>query len=400
VRIKVAQVISRLNVGGPAVHVIHLAERMDRRRFDLRVIAGREREGEGSLIELAKSRGVMPIAAPDIVAEASLKPRDLRAIAALAKRFRAERPDVVHTHTAKAGFVGRLAARLARVPVVLHTFHGHILEGYYSAPVTGILRGMESALARISTRLIAVSESVRADLVRLGVAPVSRIDVVPLALDLDRFQDAGATGGFRRELGLHDGEVLFGIVGRIFPIKNHRLFLQAGAEVLRADARARLAIVGDGVLRNTMEQLASELGIRDRVFFVGWRTDLPVIYRDLDALVISSDNEGAPVAALEAMACGCPVVATHVGGVPDIVSPGQTGLLVPPRNAAALASAMRTLAEDSEIRRSLGRSAQARVRERFDTRARVAQMEQLYEELLSRARPPAHSTASSLSSVG
>jgi glycosyltransferase involved in cell wall biosynthesis len=324
-----------------------------------------------------------------MVAEASLKPRDVKAMLDLYRLMRRERPHVVHTHTAKAGFLGRLAARLAGVPVVVHSFHGHILHGYYGPAKSWLLRRMEQALACASDRLIAVSEQVKRDLVAYGVAPPEKITVIPLGFDLDPFLQARAhRHEFRRELGLDGDVLLVGIVGRIFPIKNHRLFLDAAARVAAREPAARFVIVGDGVLRPEMERHARELGIADRVSFTGWRRDLPRIYADLDVLVVSSDNEGTPVSAIEAMATGCPVVGTRVGGLPDLIAEGETGYLVPPKDPEALAAGILRLLQNPPDARRIAARAQQSVRTRFSVERLVADMEMLYSELLSKAGLP------------
>jgi glycosyltransferase involved in cell wall biosynthesis len=386
-KIKVLRVIARLNIGGPAIHVVLLSAGLNRDRFESMLVSGRENPGEGSMLDYAQSHGVQPVLIPEIIGEFSLGPRELQALVRLYRLMRQERPQVVHTHTAKAGFVGRLAARLARVPVVVHTFHGHVLQGYYSPRKTQLLRRMERGLAGLTDGIIAVSEQVKRDLVTYGVAAADRIRVISLGLELEPFlHKSRSPGGFRRELRLHGGERLVGIVGRMFPIKNHRLFLEAAALVAREDPAARFVLVGDGTLRPVLERQAQESGIADRVIFIGWRRDLPEIYADLDVLAVTSNNEGTPVSAIEAMAAGCPVVATHVGGLPDLISEGETGYLVPPGNAGAVATAVLRVLRQPEMARGVGEAARKAALERFSAQRLITDMEQLYLELLGRKR--------------
>jgi glycosyltransferase involved in cell wall biosynthesis len=205
-----------------------------------------------------------------------------------------------------------------------------------------------------------------------------------LGFDLDPFLNAHAhQSEFRRELGFADHHKLIGIVGRIFPIKNHTLFLDAAAWIAARDSAARFVIVGDGVLRRSLENQARELGIGDQVLFTGWRSDLPRICADLNVLVVSSDNEGTPVSAIEAMAAGCPVVATRVGGLPDLIEDQKTGRLVPSRDADALASAVLDLLQSPHTARELGRNAQEFVRQRFTVRRLLGDMDHLYSQLLA-----------------
>ncbi|MDI6773072.1 MAG: glycosyltransferase [bacterium] len=381
--IRVVRIIARLNIGGPALHVIHLQTGLDPARFRQVLITGSENPGEGSLVGLARARGVDLTEIPTMVADASLRGRDLRALAAIVRVLRRIRPHIVHTHTAKAGFLGRVAARLAGVPVVVHTFHGHILSHYYGPLQTRGLRLMERGLARLTDRIIAVSDQVRRDLLDFGVGRPEQIAVIPLGLDLGPFLVCEAhRGGFRAEIGARPGERLVGIVGRLFPVKNHRLFLEAAALLAREMPAVRFAVVGDGVLRGDLERLAASLGISDRMVFTGWRYDLPRVYADLDALAVSSNNEGTPVAAIEAMVAGVPVVATRVGGVPDLIADGETGLIVPPNDAEALAAALHRVLTNAALAESLAAGARAFVVSRFTVQRLIADTEALYLDLL------------------
>jgi len=383
--IRIVRVISRLNVGGPSLHVTALTAGLDPARFKSTLVTGTENPGEGSMLDLAEDCGIKPVVIPEMVGEAQLKGRDAKAIVKLYGLLRAQRPHIVHTHTAKAGFLGRIAARLAGVPIVVHTYHGHVLHGYYGRTKTQLLRRMEQALARVTDRIVAVSEQVKRDLVTYRVATPEKIKVIPLGLDLAPYaESARLRGQFRGELELNDSTPLVGIVGRIFPIKNHRLFLDAAARIAAAEPRARFIVVGDGVLRKAMEQHAHALGIRYSVLFAGWRRDLPRIYADLDVLVVSSNNEGTPVSAIEAMAASRPVVATRVGGLPDLISDGKTGVLVAPRDPTALADAVLELLRDEPYARALGQMASTDVVERFATARLLRDVQALYMGLLNR----------------
>ena len=385
--VKVLRVIARLNVGGPAVHVINLTRGLDATRFHTTLVTGTENPGEGSMLDLALEQGVRPVVIPEIVGQATLKPRDLKALIALYRLMRRERPQIVHTHAAKPGVLGRVAARLAGVPVVVHTFHGHILHGYHGPLMSWLLRRMERMLAHLSDRIIAVSEQVKQDLVRYGVAPPEKICVIPLGLELDPFLESDVhPGALRRELGIASDAPLVGIVGRVFPIKNHRLFLEAAALVAAKEPRARFVVVGDGTLRPDMEVLAGQLGIGERTIFTGWRRDLPRVYADLDVLVVSSDNEGTPVSAIEAMASGCPVVATRVGGLPDLIEDGEVGHLVAARDAEAMAGAILGLLRDGDRARRMGQRARGLVQGRYRAERLCRDIEGLYTELLAQRR--------------
>ena len=382
-RIKILRIIGRLNVGGPALHVVNLAAGLNPSRYEQLLVVGTENAAEGSMLDYALSRGVKPHVIPEIVTAFSVTLRDVRALAKLFLLMRRERPHIVHTHTAKAGLLGRLAARLAGVPVIVHTFHGHVLHGYYGPAKNRLLRWMERSLARCTDQLVTVSEEVKKDLVAYGVAAPEKIAVIPLGFDLEPFLGPSTRRGeFRNELGLGREVKLVGIVGRLFPIKNHRLFLDAAAKTAAANPAVRFVIVGDGALRPALERQAKELLMADRVLFTGWRRDLPGIYADLDVLAVSSDNEGTPVSAIEAMAAGCPVVATRVGGLPDLIEDNKPGRLVPPGDAAALATAILELLDDPAMARELGRTATDTVRQRFTVKRLIGDMDRFYRRLL------------------
>jgi glycosyltransferase involved in cell wall biosynthesis len=383
-KIRIVRVIARMNIGGPAIHVTLLNSRLDPNRFESTLVTGLENAGEGSLLEWAVTQGVQPLVIPEIVGEATFGPRDVAALRKMYAIIRRANPHIVHTHTAKAGFVGRLAAKMAGAPMIVHTFHGHVLRGYYSPVKTALLNQMEKMLARLTDRIVAVSEAVRRDLIELRVAPAEKVVTVPLGLDLDEFANADRLrGSFRAEHKIARDRKLIGIVGRLALIKNHRLFLEMARQLLTIVPESRFVIVGDGLLRRGLETYAEQLGIREQVIFVGWRRDLASIYADLDILVVSSNNEGTPVSAIEAMASGCPVVATRVGGMPDVVKDGETGFLAPPNDALTLARSAAELLRDSPKRNRMGQAARAVALEHFSVQRLVADTERLYDELLT-----------------
>jgi len=382
-RTKIVRIIARLNIGGPALHVVNLNKGLSSDRFESLLVTGSPNPGEGSMLDYAQENDVHPLEISQMVGEASLRPRDFKALLKLYRILRVERPQIVHTHTAKAGFLGRLAAQMAGVPVIIHTYHGHVLNGYYGPATSWLLKMMERGLARITDRLVAVSELVKEDLIAYRIAPAEKISVIPLGFDLEPFFNCRSLRGqFRSELGLGPDIRLVGILGRIAPIKNHRLFLESAARIVEQDSTVRFVIVGDGILKSEMEGYAQDLHISEQVIFTGWRRDLPRIYADLDVLVVSSNNEGTPVSAIEAMASGCPVVATRVGGLPDIIKEGETGYLVSARQPQPLAGAIVRVIENAQAAEQMGRSGRLSVKEKFSLDRLVSDTEALYEKLL------------------
>jgi glycosyltransferase involved in cell wall biosynthesis len=259
-----------------------------------------------------------------------------------------------------------------------------VLHGYYGSLKNALLRRVEQSLASFTDRVVTVSEQVKNELIGYGIAKAEKIKVVPLGFDLEPFLDSHThRGEFRREMGLSDEIKLVGIVGRIFPIKNHALFLESAAQISALEPAARFVIVGDGVLRPALEQQARRLGIADQVLFTGWRRDLARIYADLDLLVVSSDNEGTPVSAIEAMASSCPVVGTRVGGLPDLIEDHKSGRLVPPRAPEELTDAVFSLLQDPQMARQFGKNACDSVRHRFTVQRLLRDMDDLYTQLLA-----------------
>ena len=381
--VRVLRLFSRLNVGGPSVHVILLTAGLEDRGYETRLVIGQESPREGNLFELAARKGVTCLAMPGLGRE--VRPwRDLRALVGLYRMMRRFRPHIVHTHTAKAGLLGRVAARAAGVPVVVHTFHGHVLRGYFGAVTTAFYRAVERRLGACSDVLVAVSDAVKRDLVALGVAPEAKIRVIPLGLDLEPLASALPRGSLRSEAGVPDSAPLVGIVGRLAPIKDVGTFLRAAAAVRTAVPGARFAVVGDGEERSRLEVERARLGLVDCVFFHGWRRDMAEVYGDLDVVVNCSRNEGTPVALIEALAACRPVVATRVGGTPDLLGDGRRGLLVPPGDADALAAGVVDALRGSDASRARAREAQAYVLAHHSARRLFDEVDALYRELLSR----------------
>lgn len=383
-RVRVLRVISRLNVGGPAIHATLLSARLDAARYESLLATGREDRSEGNYLALAgqtlDSLVLVPALRREIRWAGELEA--LKQLVALVRRFR---PDIVHTHTAKAGTLGRLAARWCGVPTIVHTYHGHVLRGYFGPAKTRMYVAIERWLARRTTRLLAVSERIKEEILDLGIGRPERFDVVPLGLDLAPFLDAEAwRGELRHELGYAERDVLVGIVARLVPIKAHEIFLRAAVALSRRVPGSRFVIVGDGERRADLETLAQRLGLGDRVRFLGWRPDLPRVYVDLDVVVLASRNEGSPVSLIEAMAAARPVVATRVGGVPDIVEHGREGLLVPSDDAEALARAIEAVVTAADRGRKMGEAGRTRVYPAFTAQRLVADIDRLYTGLLAR----------------
>jgi glycosyltransferase involved in cell wall biosynthesis len=381
---KIVRVIARLNVGGPAKHVAWLTAGLQDGEWQSLLVAGSVPPGEEDMSYFAAALGVRPLLLKEMSREISFK--DVLTIWRLYRLFKREQPDVVHTHTAKAGTVGRSAGLLYRwfTPATLigrprrchfvHTYHGHIFHGYYGQYKTRVFLLIEKLLARLVTsRIIVVSEQQRKEIHEtFGVGRAEQFRVIPLGLDLNSFaKPEKRRQAFRDELGVRNSEILIGIVGRLTEIKNHKLFLQAISQFKSAhrseDAPVKFVVIGDGNLRGALEKSTVTLGLNDDVIFAGSRRDPENFYAGLDAVALTSKNEGTPLTLIEAMANGLPVISTAVGGVVDLLgeSDGEAGpasqyqvcrrgIIVRPHDAVAFAAGFERLVTDGNLRRELG----------------------------------------------
>ena len=389
-RTKILRVIARLNMGGPALHVAYLTAGLRERGYDTTLVAGSLARGEDSMAFVADARDVDIVRIDELGREISPL-RDLMATIKLARLIRRERPDILHTHTAKAGTVGRAAALLAgrkAPPIVVHTFHGHVLRGYFGPLSSWFFRLLERWLAKSTTALIAVSPQVRDDLVALGVAPAERFVVIRLGIEL-RERVAGEQNGrvdSRRYLGIEADRFAVGWIGRMTAVKRTDDVLVAFKRLRDEGVDAVLCMVGDGPDRAQLEQRAHDLGIVRETLFVGYQEDVAPFYAAFDALVLPSSNEGTPVSAIEALAAGRPVVATRVGGVPDVVVEGEDGFLVEPGATDDLADRLVRLARDPELRERMGQAGRERVLPRYAVDRLVDDVDRLYRSLLSAER--------------
>jgi len=371
-----------MNVGGPALHVMNVMGALAA-RWPTLLVTGSVAGDEADMLDEARQRGLPVFQIPELGRRVSPW-QDGVALARLVSLLRQVRPDIVCTHTAKAGTLGRLAARMAlgRQVRTVHTFHGHVFHGYFGAFLTaGVIR-TERALARRTDRILAISPAQRDDLVDVyRVAHDRQVRVVPLGLDLQRFLevDREHACALRADLSPDDAPVLT-CVGRLAPIKNHRLLLDAAGLLAARGLRFRLVLVGGGSEEAALRAQAAALGIADRVRFLGWRRDVAEIYAASDVVVLSSHNEGTPVSLIEALAAGVRVVATDVGGVRDVLDEGRLGTLVAPGRPDLLADSLQAASEsrgsraESDVRR-------LEIRRRYDVGRLADDLDDVYCEI-------------------
>jgi glycosyltransferase involved in cell wall biosynthesis len=395
---RVLRILNRLAVGGPVLNATYLTRFMAP-EFETLLVVGEKEDHEKSAEYLAKQLGINYVTIPRM--GRSIQPAgDYLAYLKLKKLIASFRPDVVHTHAAKPGALGRLAASSAGVPAILHTFHGHVFHSYFNAAKSRFFINTERYLGRKSDAIIAISEQQKQELAyEFRIAPPEKFRVVPLGFDLDRFRQDQTEKRkmFRTEFQVQDEEIAIGIIGRLVPIKNHYLFLKAIKHVIDNSSRKiRAFIIGDGETRQDLENVAQQAGMafsterstehHHPLVFTSWRSDVDVINAGLDIVCLTSFNEGTPVSLIEAQAAGKPIVSTRVGGIADIVVEGETALLADVQETDKFCAHLLNLVEDDGLRNKLGMNSSGHVLERFSYQRLVGDMSQLYYELLDKKK--------------
>lgn len=386
---RILRVITRLNIGGPSIQALALTSRLAAMGATTTLIHGRLGEGEGDMRYLAAPDASLQFMPTLQRAIAPLD--DLRTLRALYSAMHSFKPTLVHTHMAKAGLLGRLAAfayNLTRGQAprahVVHTYHGHVLEGYFSHIVTSVFIGLERVMARFSDAIVAISPAIRADLLNTyRIGRPSQYHIVPLGFDLAAFAAINTSdrNRARAELNIASDAPVLATVGRLTAIKNYGLLLDAAQIVAGRHPKLVVLLAGDGELRADLEAQAARLGIAANVRFLGWRRDLPAIYAATDVFALTSRNEGTPVALIEAMATGVPGVSTDVGGVGDVIASPAMGLKVPLDDPGALAAAIDRLLSAPDSRRRMGDLARAHVLARYDITRLINDIDTLYRKL-------------------
>lgn len=389
-KIKIVRIISRLNVGGPAIHTILLSHGLNADGYKDVLVCGQASKSEGDMMYFAKAMNIEPVCIPELGREISIG-RDIVAFFKIYSMLRRERPDIVHTHTAKAGALGRLAALFAGVPIKVHTFHGHIFDGYFSPFKAKVFLLLEKFLAFFTDRIIIVSKHVKDEIVKeLKITTEEKCAVIPLGLELGKFISCDKLKNtFRKQINVGADTLLVGIVGRLVPIKNHKMFLSAAIKVREAlrGKNIKFVIVGDGELKDDLKRYAFDIGVSADVIFTGWIENLAPVYADLDIVVLTSLNEGTPVSLIEAMAAGLPAVATDVGGVKDIIEDGANGFLVDKNDISGLCDKILSLIFDKDARKNMGSAGRDFVRQRFSKERLIRDIERFYEDIVATKKP-------------
>ena len=388
---KVIHVITRLDYGGSAQNTMLTALGHDRAQFELLVVAGYPGRWDAQGGQVATEENcrrlekadVRWMLLPSLTREVHLL-KDMQALWQLTRLFWQERPALVHTHTSKAGVLGRVAAWIAKVPVIVHTPHGHVFYGHFGPFRSWLFLQVERGLSVLTDRLIALTEAERQEHLDREVGKLDRFAVVPSGIDRERFRRARAQGKQQPDwFGCPAGSQIVGSVGWLTDIKGHQYLIEAVSKLKQDFPSLHLVIVGSGDRHDALLQQAELAGLGDAVHFLGHRDDVESCLAGMDLFVLPSLNEGMGRALVEAMAAGLPVIASRVGGIPAVISHEQTGLLVPPGNAGALADAIRRLLDRPDWAKQLGLAAGRSVDSRYGSVSMVCAIESIFAEALS-----------------
>ena len=397
---RILRIHNRLIIGGPTLNVLNLTKYLQP-DFETLLVVGEKEHHEQDAGEMAKKMGIEPLVVPEM--GRSIHPlKDYSTYTRLKKIIKDFKPDIVHTHAAKPGAVGRFAAATSKVPVIVHTYHGHVFHSYFGKAKTQVFLNIERAMGRRSDALIAISPQQKRELTQdFRIAKPFKFNIVPLGFELDRFCEDGQEKRqrFRSEFDIKEDEIAIGITGRLVPVKNHDLFLEAIAYVLKnTTKKIRAFIIGDGESRGDIEAKATALGISFKKFadgdtankpltFTSWRTDIDTINSGLDIICLTSLNEGTPVSLIEAQAGNKPVVSTRVGGIQDIVVEGETALLSDINDRQTFCNNLLSLVNDDHLRTNLGKNGADWVMQKFSVQRLSDDFRNLYYGLLDKKRP-------------
>jgi len=388
--IRILRIINRFNLGGPTYNVAYLTKYLAP-EYETLLIGGEKDASEADSDFIVKNLGLEPKIIHGM--KRSINPfSDYKAYREIRSIIREFRPDIVHTHASKAGALGRYAAIKEKVPVIVHTFHGHVFHSYFSGITTSVFKRIERYLAKKSSAIIAISGIQKKELCdEHQICSPGKVTVIPLGFDLDRFQQGNGEkrSAFRKEWNIGEDEIVVSIIGRLVPVKNHKLFIDAAAAILQSEIRnVKFLIVGDGELRGQLEEQVNELSmgtpsIKDRVIFTSWIKEVDQVLAASDIVALTSWNEGTPVSLIEAHASSCPVVTTRAGGVEDIVQHEQTGFVSDPGDTDTFTANLKKLINNRELRLSMASRARDRVLKQYSYQRLVSDTSRLYRRLLS-----------------
>lgn len=392
---KILRIINRFNLGGPTYNAAYLSKYMTS-DFETLLIGGEKDDTEANSDFIINNLGLDAIVLPEMKRKINFT-KDIVAYNKLKKIIYDYKPDIVHTHASKAGALGRFAAHSCGVPVIIHTFHGHVFDAYFGNAQANFYKLLERKLAKISTKIIAISENQKQDLVyKYNICPDEKVEIIKLGFDLDRFQRNNDEKrlDFRSKYLIKDDEIAIALTGRIVPVKNHNLFLNAIAQLAKLSTRKlRFFIVGDGENRQKVEEKAKLLNIDFVDFnieprpalltFTSWIKDVDVVNAGVDIVALTSLNEGTPVSLIEAQASGKPIVSTNVGGISNVVIENKTALLSESNNVHQFTQNLFSLIENDNLRKQMSNQGIDFVMEKFHYSRLISETADLYHHLLA-----------------
>lgn len=381
---RILRIINRFNLGGPTYNAAYLTKYLSP-EFESLLIGGMKDESEESSEFILKNLGLNYQTIPEM--KRSINPlNDFAAYKKIKKIIREFNPDIIHTHAAKAGAIGRRAAFSCNVPVVIHTFHGHVFHSYFGSFKTFVYKTIERNLAKKTSAIIAISEKQKEELVNIHkICAPEKVHVIPLGFDLNRFHENldEKRKNFRIKYNLAHDEIAIGIVGRLVPVKNHSLFLEAIKFVSdKSQKKIRAFIVGDGEERRNIESKITSLGLEKIITLTSWEKEVDKVYPGLDIVCLTSFNEGTPVSLIEAQAANKPIVSTNVGGIENVVIPNKTALLSEISGKENFSNHLLKLVSDENLRKEMCINGWSHVKEQFHYTRLVAETAKLYRKLL------------------
>jgi glycosyltransferase involved in cell wall biosynthesis len=383
---RILRIINRFNVGGPVYNVTYLTKYLPE-TYETLLIGGCATQTEQDATYILSDHGIQAQVLPSMSRSIRIF-NDLKTFFILLKLIRSFKPDIVHTHASKAGVLGRIAAKIMGVRVIVHTYHGHVFHGYFNPIITKSILFIERILGKVSTKIITISAAQQQDIVtKYRIVSKNKTVVIPLGFDLSRFEKSTENRmELRHQMNLTTHKTAVAIVGRIAPIKNHRLFIDAAAETYEKHPEEFIFyVVGDGELRDDLTDYLSTTypRLKSSVIFTSWIADMTLFYPAMDVVCLTSINEGTPVSLIEAQASGIPVISTNVGGVKDVINPNETGIILNEHSAVELSNHLIELHLNRELRIKMSQNARNFVKERYTYHRLVADIDGLYKTLLS-----------------
>lgn len=381
-KIKVLHIITRLDKGGSAENTFLTVKGLDKKKYEVSLMSGPVQDPNQERRTQVEEYGISFIPIPVLVRNINVV-FDSIALYKVWKFLNQENFDVVHTHTSKAGLLGRFAAKFAGVPHIIHTPHGHVFFGYFGPLKTKIFIRLEKLANRISERIVALTQREKADYISYKTCPEEKIAVIHSGIELEKFQELPRAEKIKikKEIGLPEDSFVVGTVGRLVPVKGPEYLIKASQYLLPEHPNTSFLFAGDGPLKEALYKKAKKTGGEKNILFLGWRDDIARVLAVFDVFCLSSLNEGMGRVLVEAMALGIPIVASDVGGIPDLVIHGKNGFLVPPKNPEELAKHIQILIQNKDQRIKMGQAGK-KMSQKFSHETMVKNISELYEEVL------------------